>query len=333
MKRQQQLSTWLHGAWGRLCWGMADCRRALIERGLWPAQQHLLVQLDGARFTLLGSRLRPRTEKGRATGLLISEGDCLWGRLDLPEMPRQALGAAVQEALWRVSPLPLEHILPAWNAAPRPQGGWAVEWGLCRRSVALQGMADQALSEDAPVFLALQGRAHPVDGHARNVLVSRQRRLDMLATAALILVALALATPAVMPLVLKRQAVVRAVQHVGELEAQAAPLRPQLEELRNRTSVAQGLQQGMQASVPLAQVMEQLSAHLPDDTWLDRIDVNGSEIRIAGVTGDAGALIATLARQPVFADVRASGASVRDNSLNKERFTFDMRWKRDAGTP
>ena len=34
-----------------------------------------------------------------------------------------------------------------------------------------------------------------------------------------------------------------------------------------------------------------------------------------------------------FADVRSNGASVRDTTTNKERFTFDMRWRGQGGRP
>jgi len=44
-------------------------------------------------------------------------------------------------------------------------------------------------------------------------------------------------------------------------------------------------------------------------------------------------LLAQLGRQPGLADARATGANVRDTALNKERFTFEMRWRAEGVQP
>ena len=143
----------------------------------------------------------------------------------------------------------------------------------------------------------------------------------------------ALALPALMPLVLKRQAVVRAVSHVSSLEPQAAPLRQKMDELRRQALLAEELRKNASADVPLASVIDALSVAIPADTWLDRIEVNGSEIRITGLTANATELTSSIARAPGLADVRSTGANVRDGTLNKERFTFEMRWRGEGVKP
>lgn len=110
-------------------------------------------------------------------------------------------------------------------------------------------------------------------------------------------------------------------------------MRAQLDELRAQTVMAQDLRAGASTALPLASVVEQLSEVLPDDTWLDRIEINGGDIRITGYTANAVDLIARLGRQAMFADVRATSANVRDNALNKERFAFEMRWRGEEAKP
>lgn len=136
-----------------------------------------------------------------------------------------------------------------------------------------------------------------------------------------------------MPLVLKRQAVVRAVEHVSMLEPKAAPLRQKMDELRRQAELADELRKNISTDLPLASVIDALSAAIPADTWLDRIEVNGSEIKITGLTANATELIGHLGRQPGLVDVRATGANVRDGTLNKERFTFEMRWRGEGAKP
>ncbi len=333
MADKGELERRISTALDRLGWGFGDCRQLLIRRGWWPAPAQPIVSPDSGRWALTGDWLRARHDNRKAAGLLIPESECLWGSLQFADMPRRALGSAVQEAMWRVSPLPPDQIVAAWHATPGSGGGWLVEWGVCRRSVQDAALERQALSAPVPVYMARQGRALPVRNAAWQALNKRQRWTDGLAFAGLLIVATAIAVPALMPLILKRQAVVLAVRHVDAVEPKAAPLRVQLDELRAQTLMAQDLRTGSGMALPLASVIEKLSEVLPDDTWLDRIEINGGDIRVTGLTANAVDLIARLGRQGTFADVRATSANVRDNALNKERFAFEMRWRGEEAKP
>ena len=328
-----QLSLRVHATLDRLAWGFGDLRRALVEHGGWPASARTAVSPDGGRWSITGTRLRASASSSKAAGLLVPEASCLWGTVPLPEMPRHALDNAVQEALWRVSPLPPEHIVAAWQAVPAPRGGWTIDWGMCRRSDRDALLAQHGLASDAPVYLARQGRVLVVRSKAWHLQNKRQRWVDGILLGVLLLMLSAVSVPALMPLVLKRQAVVRAVEHVGMIEPKAAPSRQQLDELRQQSLLAEELRQSIGTDLPLASVVDRLSEALPDDAWLDRIEVNGNEIRIMGLTGNATELIAHLGRQPSLADARATVASVRENTLNKERFTFEMRWRGEGAKP
>lgn len=333
MTGREQLSSRLQAVLDRLAWGFGDLKRVLVERGFWPAHASSAVAADGGRWAVAGGRLINRASRGKADGLLVPESECLWGIVQLPPMPKKSLGGAVEEALWRMSPLPPDQIVAAWTVVPDAGSGWTVHWGMARRSVRDELLALHGLSEDAAVFLVRQGRAVPVRGRAWQLQSSRQRWVDGATVVLLLLVLVALSLPALMPLVLKRQAVVRAVEHVNVLVPKAAPLRQKMDELRRQADIAEELRKGIRTDLPLASVVEDLSAALPGDTWLDRIEVNGNEIRITGLTSNATELIAHLGRQPGLVDVRATGANVRDAALNKERFTFEMRWKSEGGKP
>lgn len=317
----------------RYVWGFSDLRRVLVEYGIWPAPTQRAVSSNGDRWSIIGSALRKSSAGRKPNSLLMDEKECLWGELLLPYMPRQSLDRAVDEALWRVSPLPTDQIVAAWHAEPHAEGGWAIQWGMCRRSAQDELLTQHGLTENALVYLTRQGRAFSVSGKARQKQDSRQRWVDRTVIGALLILLIALSLPALMPLVLKRQAVVRAVQHVAALESKAAPLRQKMDELRRQAGVAQELNRNISTDLPLANVVDELSAAIPSDTWLDRIEINGSEIRIAGLTNNATELIGHLGRQAMFADVRATTANVRDGTLNKERFTFDMRWRGEGAKP
>lgn len=317
----------------RLVWGLGDIRRTLVERGFWPAGDVAVATADGTVAVIRETRLLRRSGKQSAAGLVVPESSCLAGDFRLPDVRRSELGAAVQEALWRVSPLPPDQIVFAWDAAPAENAGWQVQWLMCRRSVQQALLAERGLAADAPVYLSNAGRVLPVRGAVWDARHKRQRWLDGAVGVALVLMLAMLLTPALMPLVLKHQAVVMALGHVQALEPQAAPLRLKLDELRGQASLAQEIAKSVGSDLPLATVLERLSTALPDDAWLDRIEINGSEIRISGMTGNANELLAQVGRQPGLAEARATGANVRDNALNKERFTFEMRWRAEGAQP
>lgn len=326
----EQLSLRAQAALDRWAWGLGDLKRVLMERGAWPAAATAALAGDGGRWSIVGTRARQEPGHRKTTSFLVSESDCLWGSLQLPPMPRHALAGGVKEALWRVSPMPPEQVVAAWWAEPLAQGGWVVEWGICRSSHLAQQLQQHGFVPDAPVFLLRQGRAFPVRNLAWRRQEDRQRWMDWGGFALLLAVMAALALPALMPLALKREAVVRAVAHVGSLEPQAAPLRQKMDELRRQAQLAEDLRTNASTDLPLASVIEALSVAIPADTWLDRVEVNGSEIRITGLTANATELIGQLGRQSAFTDLRATGANVRDATLNKERFTFEMRWRGDG---
>lgn len=329
-----QLSVRVQTTFDRLAWGFGDLKRVLIENGAWPSGTHRLVSSDGKCWSLTGSRLKGAAPgRDKATGLLVSEASCLWGTLHLPSMHRSALQSAVEEALWRVSPLPPDQVVASWRAMPSTQGGWSVDWGVCRRSDQDEELAKQGLPADAPVFLARQNQALAVRGKAWAQLGRRQRWIDVAAIGMVLALLVALALPVLMPLLLKRQAVILALQHVAQLEPKAAPLRVQLDALRHQATLAEELRRNVGADMPLASVVDALSEALPGDTWLDRMEITGNEIRISGLTSNATELLAHLGRQPVWVETRATAANVRDNALNKERFSFEMRWNGQGGKP
>jgi general secretion pathway protein L len=309
-----------------LMWGFEDLKRMLAEHGWWPAKSKSVISSDGSRWFIVGGAAVSKINTTPPICLAIAEEQCLWGSAQFPPMRREALRIAVQETLWRQSPFPPEKIISAFRCEPMKGGGWEVHWGLCRRSVQQDLQRSQSLQTDSATYLLRQGRAYMVNGSSaqRNVRVGQM--LNALMLIALLVLILALLAPALVPLALKRQAVVDAMQQMVSLEPRTAPLRQKLDSLRRQTRLSDQLVLAVATAIPYASVVDSLSSVLPDDAWLDRIEINGDEIRITGLTTNATDLLAQMGRSPSIANVRATAPSVRDGALNKERFTFEMRW-------
>ena len=321
----------LRATWGRLAWGWGDLRRVLGAKGLWPQYTTLASTARGARWKIVGQS-RISVADGAPQALLIDERDVLWGELRLPPVASGALGAAVTEALWRVSPLPPDQVLSAWRATPDAADGWIVDWGVCPLRLVEQGRAELNLPADAPVYLARgAAEALPAQGAAVQGARQQQRRLDAMAVGGLCVVAAALMVPAVMPLVLKRNAVVRGMSHLTTVEPMAAPLRQKLDELHELGTLSSALDAERQHSLPLASAVERLAQVLPTDAWLDRLEASDRQVRMMGLTPDATELMARLSRVAEFGDLRTTAPTVRDEGQNRERFALEFTW-RDAAT-
>ncbi len=315
--------------WDRLAWGWADLRRVLGGKGLWPEAGLLASTSEGVRWRVAGER-QALAAGGVPQALLVEVRDVLWGELQLPAIPSGGLDTAVAEALWRVSPLPPDQVVSAWRAFPGEGDGWRVEWGVCPTRVVDQGLAQLNLPKETPVYLALgDAQALLAQGPAKLAVRKQQRRLDGLSFTGLALIATALLVPLTMPLVLKRNAVVRGMSHMTTVEPMAAPLRQKLDELHQLAKLSEALDADRQHSLPAASAIERLAATLPTDAWLDRWEASDRQVRMMGLATDATELMARLSKVPEFAEVRTTAPTVRDEGQNRERFSFEFTW-RDA---
>ena len=84
---------------------------------------------------------------------------------------------------------------------------------------------------------------------------------------------------------------------------------------RSRYLFAQKVRQP--ASVEL---LEELSARLPDDTWLFRVEIRDGKVHLQGTSTRASALIAELEESRFFEDVRFASPVTQDGASGRERF-------------
>lgn len=74
---------------------------------------------------------------------------------------------------------------------------------------------------------------------------------------------------------------------------------------------------------PIIDTLNELSSLLPDDTWLERLSVKGSEIKIYGVSSDASALIELIENSTLFHDAAFDSPITRDSRTNSYRFQIE----------
>lgn len=76
------------------------------------------------------------------------------------------------------------------------------------------------------------------------------------------------------------------------------------------------------ASTPLTlKVLAEVTGRIPDDTWVQRMQVNGIELQLQGLSDGAQRLVEVLNDSAALTDTYFKGAISSDQRLNKERFT------------
>ena len=72
------------------------------------------------------------------------------------------------------------------------------------------------------------------------------------------------------------------------------------------------------------EVLAAVTDVLPDHTYLEVFDLEGTEIRLTGQSDDSSGLIARLDRHPLLADPAFASPMTRDQESGKERFTLTL---------
>jgi general secretion pathway protein L len=153
---------------------------------------------------------------------------------------------------------------------------------------------------------------------------------------------LALAAAAVVLLLLclgqwlhnRQEALVAMQSQVDDMRGDAqkiATLRKQLEE---SSGAAGFLAHRKNDSVAVVDVLQDLTARIPDDTWLERFTIDGSgRVGLQGQSAKAAPLIDTLQSSKLLTGANFQGVIQRDPATNKERFYMDAQLRMPNAKP
>lgn len=151
----------------------------------------------------------------------------------------------------------------------------------------------------------------------------RPRKRVMLRRVNLALGALALALllgAVSLPLVSKHRQI-QSLQLLLDMAATRAEDARDLREAVDRlTADARFLVNRKQSSLSVLQIMEEVTRILPDDTWLNRLEIRGSEVQIQGQSSAAAALIPLIESSALLHNARFRSPVTRLTRSNIERF-------------
>jgi general secretion pathway protein L len=328
----QALATWLPARWRVLLGLTGD--RLLFQRQddeiemtwLEGAQRHLLARLPATATSadlqaLLGSRLA-----GLPRWWLVPAGMVLRRRLLLPAAAADRLRDVLTFELDRQTPFAAnEACFDARVLGVREDGQLDVELavvptaafapGLARLGELADGMAGADVEDAGGGILGL----NLLPEAARVARQAPQRSLHV-ALAATAVVALVFAAWAVLD---NRRAAADAfaAQVDGRADAarQVAAQRQQLVDLVDGTTILNRTS----ARRPTAlEVMDDVTRRLPDNTYLEKLAIEGDRLTLIGFSPEASGLVARLQGSPLWRNPALSGALQPDPRTRMDRFTL-----------
>lgn len=257
--------------------------------------------------------------------ICLLPGSYLRRDLDLPLAAEGNLREAVELQIDRVTPFGAEEVV--FQCGPRERDPVAKRLGVWL--VAAPARQVREVLEwvgESPDLAAVPMRAPPAPNApcVFSYALSQERRVGLgwtLAAVNLILLAAVAAAHqqrGEVELAQLEDAVAEVRRDAGE----AAELADRVDQLR---SAAQTVHERRTARPALVEVLEDLSARLPDDTYLQRFEVRQNEVRLFGLSATASNLIRQLEESPLLEDARFESSITRDVASGRERFSIVAR--------
>jgi general secretion pathway protein L len=337
------LNWWLEGLWIGL---PAGARSALFTE-----RTELVVRLTGDEATISGHAVEPVTvdtndANARTTlahgvpkthvpdvTVLLPRGVVLTHALRLPAAVESDLHNVLRYELDRLTPFAIEDVTFDYRIRERNDSALLVEVALARRA-ALDDVDAKlerlGLRPTAATIEDANGARLPL-----NVLPRRRRvrlpaaRLSLrpaLGLGAALLFAAGLCVP---PLRYERiLAAQTATVETARTEAVAA--RARLAEQEAALASGELLAKRRSGYVPPVALLRELTAQLPEHTWVSRFSISRGEVLLQGESASATELLQLLESTELLRDARFQSPVARGNEAGKEQFTILANLARSA---
>lgn len=292
----------------------------------------LLEARGGESLWLAGRKLEAdagRLRGARFTAVEVPADLALTRTLVLPPLAGSDLRDAVALDVRDSNPFDPSDLVWGHRSTPRDDGQMDVIAVLASRRQVMQHLQDAAPEVADPSslevwVLAEDGGAVVLGGFGEGARVRSAGRGRMLAYALLLGGVLLAAAIAVTPTVQLHLRTLQAVAAYQSLQQRAAPA------LATRDAVVRGredlanLQDVMGDHIEPLVALDMLTQLIPDDTWLQRVQAQGTRFTLNGQTPNAAALMNMLSSNPGLRDVRAPSPATRAQGSSREIFVVEF---------
>lgn len=138
------------------------------------------------------------------------------------------------------------------------------------------------------------------------------------------LVGLLALTAMAMPLLIKREAVVQMLPWVEKGKKAAETVDTLRRELEARVDKHNYLLQKRQSTPTVIQALEELTRVLPDDTWVQTLDIKGKELQIQGETASSVRLIGLFEQSSMFREASFRSPLTKGQSSGTEHYQLAL---------
>jgi general secretion pathway protein L len=285
------------------------------------AEVSTVVGADGGRKQTIVARMQ--------------EEAILRRQMTLPLAAEKDLRQILSYQLDRLSPYPPEQIDFSYRILHHNYAERTLDVELCLvPKIELKRITDRMLawglmpdivdfsSGDALTEPVVNLLSDPLTGNRPDTLISRGNKLLLMINALLVAALLA------GQLMLRADHEEKLNTRVETMRLQADTtnkLRTQLEQLRSERDMLRNMKQERPAMVA---VIDELSAILPDKTWLEKASYSNGEIRLSGLSSKASVLISDIENAALLENAAFQASVVQDDRSGGERFQISAKISR-----
>lgn len=320
---------WLAGSSRRLVIAVDDQDYALAREE--AGQMQIVEQLDRDSLDWHKVAAWFRTESSRHRVLRFPASQALIRVLTLPLAAEKNLRQVAGFEMDRLTPFTVAQVYYDVTVLERQPAQRRLRVEL---TALPRGAADPALTQLRqrglpPDTLDVAGgrpglNLLPLEQRPRRDLWGRRLRASVIAIS-LLLVAAAV----VLPIWQQRRLVIGAMNQVAQIQKSASQtliLRDQLDQI---LAASRMLAQKKQTVPPRVDLLRELTTILPDDTWVERLQISGDTLQIIGQSAKASALIGIVESSKLFNSSGFLSPVNTDPRTGKERFVLGARIGRE----
>jgi general secretion pathway protein L len=266
----------------------------------------------------------------RGSVVVLASESILTRNVSFPAQVRNNLPQVLGYEIDRLSPFQAAQIYFDFRVSEgdAPGDKVAVELALCRRNQArdwLQRFRDAGAPAEQLTWEGAWPKANLLPPQERpNRGSGPFTPAKLLIMLVLLLAVAALATPIWQKQQIQRERAVR----VAELKVQAEKVHEMHTALERARQGSVAALQRKRDQARMIDLLQELTARLPDDTWVQNLDYRNDEVQVRGESAQATALIDLLDQVPGITDVAFRSPVVQVAGSGRERFHISLKYRR-----
>ncbi len=262
---------------------------------------------------------------------LVDESEVLVHQINVPAAAEENLRQVLAYEMDKNTPFSADQVYFDYRVVQRQGAHLRVELvavprvtlermhkGLADRGVQLHGV-DVALTGDNDSMALMGVNLLPREQRAK--VDRRQLKINLALAALMIALMYGLMWQS---LVTKQRSIDQFQARTNEAQVEArtvAALRNELSEAREAASF---LGERKTTNPVVMNVLQSITRSMPDDVWIQRMQITQGKIQLTGQATEASALISLLGEDPCLKDPAPKGAFTPDAKSGKERFTIEV---------